>query len=209
VTPQMVDGKTVAVVGPAATVGDQRAQVDAHDVVVRAGADHWPWHGYGDRMDVAVLDGHHSARWLAGDYLLPDAVVLLKAGHDMPDRNGFVCRPVPLRNPFQVTVALWHLAGLSPESVTVFGADFYTVPFRAYTDGDYQFTQTSTKATGTPWAEQILDRSGRPFDHQPKQDLALIRQIREDKGWPVGDERFLKVLAMSDDEYDAATAGWL
>jgi hypothetical protein len=206
---QMVEGKTVAVVGPAAAVCDQSAEVDAHDVVMRAGFDHWPWKGYGNRVDVAVLDGHHSGLWLAGALSTPAGVpVLLKAGYDVPERLGEKCRDIPLRNPFQVTLTLWHLAGLNPASVSVFGADFYTNPHRAYTDGDYEF-DGQADGRGKDWARLILGLTGTLDDHHPKQDLELIRQIRNEKGWPVGDERFMRVLGMSGEEYEAATAGWL
>jgi len=206
---ELVEGRTVAVVAPGPTDTDRSAEVDAHDVVIRAGADHWPWSGYGDRIDVAVLDGHHSGLWLAGAYATPPGVpVLLKAGWDVPERLGFRCRAVPLRNPFQVTLTLWHLAGLNPASVTVFGSDFYTNPHRAYTDGDYEF-EGQADGRGKDWARLVLGLTGTVDDHHPKLDLELIRAIRDEKGWPVGDDRFLRVLAMSDEEYDEATAGWL
>ena len=206
---QLVNGRTVAVVAPGPAVHDQQAEVDAHDVVIRAGADHWPWQGYGDRIDLAVLDGWHSGLWLERKYDTPAGVpVLLKFGYDVPERNGWVCRPVPLRNPFQVTLTLWHLAGLDPAKVTVFGSDFYTRPHRAYTDGDYEF-DGQADGKGKDWARLVLGLTGTGDDHHPKEDLDLIRQIVREKGWPVGDERFMEVLAMSDVEYDAATAGWL
>jgi hypothetical protein len=212
----MVDGKTVALVGPAPSVGDQQREVDAHDVVVRVGADHWPWRGYGDRIDIAVLDGFHSGRWLQNDLRTPSGVpvhlpkgvpVLLKAGYDVPDRLGFVCRPWPMWNPLQMTLTLWHFAALNPASVSVFGADFYVTPGKAYQETDWEYENTVGEK-GVTFAHYVLGRSGTSHDHHPKQDMAIIRQLIADKGWPVGDERFMRVLAMSDEEYDAATAGW-
>jgi hypothetical protein len=143
-----------------------------------------------------------------GELLTPPRVpVMLKSGHDVADRLGFACRPCPVRNPFQVTLALWHLAALNPATVTVFGADFYVTPGKAYQETDAEF-QLTVGETGKMFASHILGRTGTADDHNPKLDMALIRRVMAEKGWPVGDDRFMRVLAMSDEEYDQATSGW-
>lgn len=56
----LIRGKTVAVVGPAPLGGDYSDVIEAHDVVIRVGFEHWPWPETGNRTDVWVLDGGNS-----------------------------------------------------------------------------------------------------------------------------------------------------
>lgn len=61
---KMVKRKTIAVVGPAPLDEDYSEVIDAHDVVIRVGLEHWPWQGTGTRTDVWVLDGQSSQEFL-------------------------------------------------------------------------------------------------------------------------------------------------
>jgi hypothetical protein len=209
---ELIEGKRVAAVGPAPAPYDQSAEVDAHDVVIRFGFDHWPWAGYGDRVDVVGLDGHHSGLFLQGR--LPVAVpegawCVLKMAPDVGWPRVHTADWQYGGNPLQLTLILNDLRRFGPADVTVFGANFYVEPFRAYAESDWEFGESSDPVTGRAWARYVLGQTNTAHDHYPKQDMARIRAIRDEFGWPNGDERFMRVLAMSDDEYDAAIAGWL
>lgn len=54
---RFVRGKTVCIVGPAPLSRDFEEEIEAHDIIIRVGAEHWPWLGTGSRTDVWVLDG--------------------------------------------------------------------------------------------------------------------------------------------------------
>jgi hypothetical protein len=209
---ELIEGKRVAAVGPAPAPYDQSAEVDAHDVVIRFGFDHWPWPGYGERVDVVGLDGHHSGLFLQGrpHVPIPDGVwCVLKMAPNVGWPRVHTADWQHGGNPFQLTLMLNDLRRFNPADVTVFGANFYVEPHRAYTESDYEFQQSADQVVGKEWAHFVLGKTQTADDHHPKRDMALIRAIRAEFGWPNGDERFMNVLGMSDEEYDAATAGWL
>jgi hypothetical protein len=204
---ELVEGKRVAAVGPAPAPYDQSAEVDAHDVVIRFGFDHWPWSGYGDRVDVVGLDGHHSGLFLAGrlPVTVPDGVwCVLKMAPNVGWPRVHTADWPYGGNPMQLTLILNDLRRFNPADVTVFGADFFTTPGQAYQQDDWEFEASLTR----DFMMLNLGKTGTVHDHHPKQDIAHIRAIREEHGWPNGDARFMHVLGMSDDEYDVATAGW-
>jgi len=53
---RFINGRTVCVVGPSPLARDFQEEVEAHDIIIRVGAEHWPWVGTGSRTDVWVLD---------------------------------------------------------------------------------------------------------------------------------------------------------
>jgi len=61
---QYINGKSVAIVGPAPMSRNFESAIESHDVIIRVGAEHWPWPATGERTDVWVLDGGGSREFL-------------------------------------------------------------------------------------------------------------------------------------------------
>jgi hypothetical protein len=194
-----IAGKTVAVVGPAAPAYDQSADIDAHDVVIRIGwvsADRChPW--YGSKVNVGFYNLAASRYWSGTRRANVDRLdwVLAKADYGLVDS-------VPSRqvgkvdgiNANQVPLILHDLSLFGPGPVSVFGADFYWNADGLYTD-EYVATTSEAKPSkvGKPVSELL---NGHDWDRQ--------RQVCRDAMGRldvVGDERFLRVVMMDDDEY--------
>lgn len=187
-----IRGRTVALVGPALPERDQRAEVDAHDVVYRIGvhAEHHPL--YGDRMDVGIVNSQKSRRISAGDHA--DRIagldwLITKAGAgtpQVPNRRAHL----PLGTPNLATIALHDLTFFEPATVTVFGADFYLGgPAMAYygpykvASGGYSFFDVRTNSTRV---------------HDQQLQRRIVNRIRAERGWPTGDARYLAALELDD-----------
>jgi len=191
-----IRGRTVALVGPAVPLRDQRAEVDAHDVVYRVGVhgDHHPL--YGTRADVGIVNSQKSRRISAGQHL--DRIrnldwLIHKAGAGeppVPHRRAHL----PVGTPNLATIALHDLTFFGPASVTVFGVDFflggpatcYYGPYKA-ASGGYSFFDVRTNSTRV---------------HDQQLQRRIIRRIRAEKGWPRGDDRFDAALELDDVTFD-------
>jgi len=225
---EYVDGKTIAIVGPAPAPYDQSAQVDAHDIVYRAsygfsapldpkirlsssadlGTD---WYhsgvfpaGYGTRVDMAFYNNGASQQATRGelDQVLVDLDwAMFKTGgpadHDLT-RVRSVNRP-PMKIPgteSQITAMLWDLTHYRPAAVTVFGADFYTGDFEDWYDPTYVPTPVMVDPT------QIVAHVSSIHWHDQVDNRQVVQAVRR-LGWLIGDERYLRALDMTHDQYNA------
>ena len=185
---EFVQDRTIAVVGPAPLVGDQVAEIEAHDLVYVCSAQ-WRYHDV--RADIVFLNSHHGRLW-ANDRLElgyePAWVVLKNSITKRP--NSRTARKLKGVNVNQVTGALYDLSWYAPRDVKVFGADFYLGgPSVAYTAsygpsrGDFQRAEEGIRAH-----DQHLQR-------------AAVRDIIAEKGWPSGDARYTHAANLTDAEY--------
>jgi len=195
-----VAGQSVAIVGPAAPVGDQTDQVNSHDLVARVNfANHRPA-GYGDRCDIAYLNGglgrtihDDGAFWAAHDatwwcFKMPNQY-RVEGLH----RTAF---RVPILNAHAVTLAIYDLLKSGAGSVSVFGADLYATPGDHY-HPDYPNAQ--------------LHRVGQLAEairlHDPWQNRRVHRWALS-TGKVKGDDRYLAAVNMSDEDYKNILALW-
>jgi hypothetical protein len=195
-----VQGASVAIVGPAAPVGDQTAAVDSHDLVARVNfTTHRP-DGYGQRCDIAYLNGglgrtihDDGAYWGAEDATW--WVFKMPNGHRTHGLHRTSAR-VPIENPHAVTMALYDLLKAGAGMVSVFGADMYASPGDHY-HPDYPNAKLHTIAQ---LAEAI--RLHKPWENRRVHRWALAT------GKVMGDDRYLAAVNMSDDEYRGVLGLW-
>lgn len=196
---EYVYGRSVAIVGPAEPTHDQSAEIDAHDIVIRIG-----WVNaarlhpdYGTKADVAFYNKAASSWFSKRGHADVSGLdfVLVKAWYGVTDRA--LCRQVPGidgLNANQVPLLLHDLARFAPGPVSVFGADFYWNPDLAYTN---LYTEIAAEAKPKLVGRSMPERlNGHDWDRQ--------RQVcREAMKWldVVGDDRFLRVMGLSDVEY--------
>ena len=226
---QYVAGKTIAIVGPAPVPYDQSAEIDAHDLVYRTsygfgwreGMDVSPqgdcWHpglfpaGTGTRVDMSFYNGmatRHAVQGKLDDVYrdLDWAIHKLPPEYVSPITNVRWVDVWPTIKgrrvqPNQVTLMLWDLCQYEVADVTVFGADFYMGTTDSWYDSGYM----------EPGWERSYDdptdafAQGSAFEDQEDQ-RQVIRLIRERKGWPNGDDRFLTALYTSPEEHYARMA---
>lgn len=198
---EYVEGKTVAVVGPAVAVYDQAAEVEAHDLVYRLSYRHEldpPVPGYGERTDIVFYNGEATRKYMLGVYdSFIDNIdwVVLKhgkrpkgPGRDIT-RDNTVVANAPFTKANQLPIALDHLLKHNPASVSVFGADLYL------------------GGPATAYDKKHLDRTperdwwGISF-HDPADQHAFMRELyRRNRERIVGDERFLAAMGMSTARY--------
>ena len=223
---ELVNGKTIAVVGPAPAPYDQSAEVDAHDLVFRTSygfragdrqyerddpALHAPGQivpGYGTRTDVSFYNSQGGRMAHEGhlDECLADLKFALwkDAKRGLPNRGlcgeRVVYRPTErghrgaVINVNQITGILFDLAHFEPADVTVFGADFYAGPIEQWYDPKYVHRENlRDKAAHIDSVRQ----------HDQHAQRRVVRAVLEAKGWPTGDERFLKALHMGREEHEA------
>ena len=224
---EYVDGKTIAIVGPAPAPYDQSAEVDAHDLVYRTTyGRHIPtdpavrmssyaergedWFrsgsfpaGYGSRVDLAFYNHGTTAMALRGelDHVLADLDWAVFKTDSMPPSGVTNVRPAnraPMKSlgtESQVTGMLWDLTFYAPASVTVFGADFYTGDFENWYDPGWQLPETMSDPAR--WRDHVEAT----LWHNQDDNRRIVRAVR-DLGWLVGDDRYLKALDMTFEEYN-------
>jgi len=224
---EYVDGRTIAIVGPAPAPYDQSAEVDAHDIVYRTSYGfHVPddhakrktshaeighdWYaagrlpnGYGTRVDMAFYNV--GATWMAMrgelDQVLADVDWACFKVSGMPPSGLTNVREVnrpPMKllgAELQITAMLWDLTFYQPASVTVFGADFYTGRFEDLYDDRYV---PMDHKTDPEWMEE----AARATVWHDMADNRRVTQLVRAVGWLKGDERFLRALDMTFDEYN-------
>lgn len=208
---QYVTEKTIAIVGPAPSVGDQSAEVDAHDLVYRCSygytydlatgeerfeSGRMP-DGYGNRVDMTFYNAGSSR--LAGTGRLDNvymdvdwAIHKVDPGYHSPltrVRTANMPRLPgrPAFAPNQVTIMLYDLTFFPVKSVTVFGVDFYMGPTETWYDTKYM--PAGWEAHSENPCESLT-----PTFHDQEDQRVVTRHIREACGWPVGDRRFTKAL---------------
>ena len=221
---EYVNGRTIAVVGPAPSPYDQSAEVDAHDIVIRCsygfsadGKNRARDHdyvsgvlpsGYGDRADVSYYNSGATRMAREGrlDAVLADIEWALWKDSETPIPKRGLCHELRTRRPLrdgrlinvnQITGILFHLAHYDPADVTVYGADFYVSSPDAWYDPSYRAAVHLREVAVHVKAHRQHDQETQRF---------VIRQVRAKKGWPSGDDRFLTALDMSREEHEARMA---
>ncbi len=202
--------KTVAIVGPAPLLGpEQEHEIEAHDVIIRVGHEHWSSRDKPSRTDVWVLDGGASAEFLAGSLEpLASQWLLLKGTPPLStllrnrsrfDRVRFARRRLFPKislfwNPNQVPVVAMELSFLKPRFITVFGSDFYTTPGQAY-----RSTSRAHLSSTTDWTA-FRKRMFRSHDQRHQREVLKV----VGRHWVnfEGDERFLRLMHLSDESFD-------
>lgn len=195
-----VGGRTVAVVGPAAPVCDQTDHVNSHDLVARINFTTFRPQGYGDRCDIAYLNGGlgRTAREDGAYWAAEDAtwwVFKLPNGHRT---HGLYrkAQKTPIRNPNAATMAIYDLLIMGAARVTMFGVDLYANPGRHY-HPDYPNASLHTAAQ---LAEAIRL-------HKP-QEQRRVHRWAVGTGKVAGDDRYLAAVNMTDDEYRQVLDDW-
>jgi hypothetical protein len=197
---EYVAGKTIAVVGAAPLPYDQSAEIDGHDIVYRANL-HRPGPEYGQKTDVVFLNGWMSRKTYDDDASwwrerCEDATFWVFKGPRGERRDGLYKRAhkVPIVNPNAVTAMLWDLIHYGPASISVYGTDLYSGgPEAAYYPGYKR----------RPLAEQASSF----LLHKPMEQMRIHRQVVA-TGKVVGDDRYLKAVAQTDEEYQAVIDRW-
>jgi hypothetical protein len=216
-----VEGKTVAVVGPAATPHDQSDEIEAHDIVIRVGYHHWPWPNTGSRTDVWLLDWEYSKLVLReGATIEPPETSWLLLG--WPGKNhlttsavretkGIRFTRIPLLNPRiwargrgkynQVTQLIMELYFLRPKHITVFGVDFYTTPGDLYDPNskDYEWAVESHHRT---------IRDGLWHHHNQLHQKQIASEIQRRRGFFLGDKRYIALIETPDNKFLEYYSEW-
>jgi len=218
---QYVDGKTIAIVGPAPAPYDQTAEVDAHDIVYRASYGYLSdgkqgrydagrfVPGYGTRVDMAFYNGGASRQAVDGvlDNVYQDldwAIHKFSPGYESPltnTRTANMPRVIHGKKVAanQVPIMLWDLTFYSPAKVTVFGADFYLGPLETWYDSMY-VSQSLIDGETDP------TESVGPSFHDQERNRQIVRSIRDAVNWLAGDQRFLEALDVPRHVHEAALA---
>jgi hypothetical protein len=196
---RVIEGASVALVGPAPLVRPAAAEIDACDVVVRLGhrgpSTLPPRHLGGERTDIAYYN-RGVGRSLVQE--LPDFLrelrfaVLKQPGQDLgivPTR--VMCSPAPLLfagEPLLGTIALFDLLLSNPASLKIYGMSLYASP-DAYSDGYWR------REAPPPWA-----RCRSFAGHDLLDQVNYVRGLSSIEG-VVPDEQLAEVLRMSEREY--------
>jgi hypothetical protein len=197
-----VQGRSVAVVGPAPMPIDQSAEIDAHDLVYRPCRAPIGGH-YGSRIDIAyinamwsrdIYDDEHTA---VRESIEPATWWVFKT-YQVHRRDGFyrtAVKPGRQMNINAVTGILFDLIQNDVGSITVYGADLYASgPQQSYND-DY----------GARWT--LLQQASGVVNHDPLKQMAVHRAIYQ-TGKIVGDRRYIAAVTMPDDDYEKVIAEW-
>ncbi len=216
---EYVDGRTIAIVGPAPVPYDQTAEIDGHDIVYRTtygltlGDRLVPGRfpaGTGSRVDMAFYNA--SATRLAQDGYLDDvyadldwAVHKISPPYISPITNIRAAnKPKAIHgrrvHPTQVPIMLWDLTFYSPAKVTVFGADFYMGPVETWYDQAYQPSDWTTHDPARPDPTEAMG----PGFHDQELNRQIVRAVRDTVPWLAGDDRFLKALDVPREVHEAA-----
>jgi hypothetical protein len=218
---QYVDGKTIAIVGPAPVPYDQSAEIDAHDIVYRttygnARGDRlvpgrFPA-GTGTRVDMAFYNAGYTRRAHDGylDDVYPDlkwAVHKIDSTHQTSLTNIRRANKPTIINgkvvhATQIPIMLYDLTFFHPEKVTVFGADFYLGPIETWYEQAYQPTDWTTHDPARPDPTEAMG----PAFHDQELNRQIVRAVRDTVPWLAGDDRFLKALDVPREVHEAAMA---
>jgi len=198
-----VEGRRVAVVGPAPSLGDQSAEVDSHDVVIRVGyrCDLQPAQtGYGDKLDAVFYNYWNSRKLGLGLYdsfIFDVPWVLVKKAYQPPEGlRAFRVVPLPFKRANQIPIVVGDLIAHNVESVTVFGTDLYLGgPRFAYEPGYSGFVPERI------WWEVKL--------HEPHLQHKYLRGLWKTSKKIHGDARFRRAMRLSTSNYmKQLTAEW-
>jgi hypothetical protein len=225
---EYVDGKTIAIVGPAPAPYDQTAEVDAHDIVYRTswgysapleeairksssarlGED---WHrddvfadGYGTRVDMAFYNGGACDQMARGelDHIIRhlDWTVCKRSGMQPSGLTNLrSCNKPPMKLPGTESQVTAMLWDL-----TFYRPATVTVFGADFYTGDFEdwydpsYVPTEVMADSSDW-----ERHARSILWHDMAENRRVCQLVDDLGWIVGDARYLKALRMPFAEYNA------
>ena len=190
-----IPGKTVAVVGPAPSVGDQSAEVDSHDVVIHIGyrSDlQAPPQGYGNRLDAVFYNYLNSRKLGLGlydEFIFDVPWVLVKKAYKKPEQiDNYVVIPPPFSSANQVPTVVNNLVKNGAKEISVFGTDLYLGgPEYTYAPGYNGWVAKRI------WWEINL--------HKPQLQHAFLRGLWKKSGTIKGDDRFLEAMNLTTKEY--------
>ena len=201
---EYVAGRTIAVVGPAPLPYDQSAEIDSHDLVYRIAtyASLGGW--YGQRCDIAYLNGGVGRTILDAEMRDVRNAISEATCWVFKDRSHRQYRPDGLEraghypdnvsNANAITFMLWDLTHFQPKSITVYGTDLYAGgPGNAY-HADYNRHSVGKQAAGI-------------LMHKPFEQLRAHRAIWA-TGMVVGDDRYQAAVTMTDEEYQTVIDQW-
>ena len=188
-------GKSVAIVGPAESIGDQSAQVEACDFVIRCNH-RWNGHdeltGYGSRVDAAFYSVAGSRAVKSNEPLLGSIpYIILKQGAENVNHPRVSRAPEPFKMANQVPIILNWLQDFHPSEVHIFGADFYTSGYEGSTQEAY--------LPGYDSHQYWLDIN----KHDQRLQHEWMRAFQDRTSLIKGDSRLLKLLSLSTDEFMA------
>lgn len=187
-----ITGKTIAIVGPAKSVCDQSAEVEACDTIIRC---NYKWNGnehvknYGERIEIGFYNIAGARRILEKDELLePIPYILLKERAPEPKHpHVSYAKKEPFPRANQVQIILNEIEQYEPAGVWIFGSDFYL-------SGPEGYYQDSYKQMG------LIDQwKSIKFHDQPIQQRWL-KSFQERTGLIKGDERMVELLSLTTDE---------
>ena len=187
-----ITGKTVAIVGPAESVGDQSAEVEACDTIIRC---NYKWNGneplenYGERVDIGFYNIAGARRIGKRTELLESLpYILLKPRAPIPPHpNVSYTKKEPFERANQVQIILNEIEEYEPAGVWIFGSDFYT-------SGPEGYYQESYKAL------DLVDQLKSIKFHDQSKQHRWLKNFHERTGLIKGDERMLGLLSLSTDE---------
>ena len=219
---RLLNGKSVALVGPAPMSREYGYEIDASEFVVRVGYEHWPWPGTGQKIDAWVFDRGMSEKLIRNPDLAPDVRWLfLKSGssfslasairmHRLIRRGGsdvlFLKLPSGRElkntfdidhkslNPNQIPMMLFELAGAAPLSVAVYGSDFYL--------GRQIYDRSS------PDSISVKENRGEFLrnmfrSHNQSAQFKICKGIFENKDWSVlGSDEFIQIMKFSEQQFN-------
>jgi hypothetical protein len=207
-----VEGRRIALVGPAKPYKDQSAEIEAHDLVYRIGFIKNIPPEYGTRTDIAFLNGAAS-RTLHDDDMrdwfdvyddVPWLIMKNRRGYRRQGNYRHVDKPRKVRNGNQATLALHDLLQYAVASVTVFGVDLYSSgPSGFYHDDYLNWVDVLTH----PDRDKLEDHASAFLGHHPFDQIRSHRRSVA-SGKVLGDDRYLAAVNQSDEEYQAIIDKW-
>jgi hypothetical protein len=225
---QYVDGKTIAIVGPAPAPYDQTAEVDAHDIVYRTS-----W-GFSAPLKKAIRHSSHAER--GGDWFRDDVfpagygtrvdMAFYNAGasdqmargeldHIIRHLDWTVCKragmqPSGLTNVRSSNKPPMKLPGTENQvTAMLWDLTFYrpasvTVFGADFYTGDFEDWYDPSYVPTELWADaDHLRESSRALVWHDMADNRRVCKLVDDLGWIAGDARYLKALRMPYEEYNA------
>jgi hypothetical protein len=224
---EYVDGKTIAIVGPAPAPYDQSAEVDAHDIVYRTSYGFYvpqdpailysssaalgtDWYrsglfpaGYGTRVDMAFYNNEASRQAMRGelDQVLVDLDwAMFKTGGptDSPLTNGRSVHRAPVKVPGTESQVTAMLWDLTHYRPAA--VTVFGADFYTGPIEDWysdEYVPKELMADTSHWASSVSSIHWHDQDDQRR----IVRMVRS-CGWLVGDARYLRALDMSFEEYN-------
>jgi hypothetical protein len=185
-------GKSVALVGPAKAVGDQSAEVQACDFIIRCNYrwnGHDPLAGYGERTDAAFynIKGSKSVRNFPSLFQDIPWIILKRAAHPL-EHPQIVQTKEPFEHANQIPILLNWLEPFEPSGVYVFGADFYTSGFHDSAQTEYR----PDREFGEYW-------KAIRFHDQGKQH-SWMSEFQDRTRLIKGDSRMVELLSLTTEE---------